>query len=43
MISVYSKDQVLEEIFKETSMTPNLLDNSSDPLSPSNSNSTESN
>lgn len=44
LISVYSKDQVLEEIFKGTSMNFNILDNSSDPSSPtSDSNFTESN
>ena len=43
LISEYGRGQVLEEIFKETSMTSNLLDNSSEPLSSSNSNSTDSN
>ena len=43
LISEYGGGQVLEEILKETSMTSDLLNNSSDPLSVSNNNSTESN
>jgi hypothetical protein len=41
LISEYGGGQVLEEILKETSMTSDLLNNSSDPLSASNNNSSE--
>ena len=43
LISVYGRDQVLEEIFKENSMTSDLPDNNSDPSSPRDRNFKERN